>query len=217
VQAMPIVNEKGEVKSARVRVDISGNLENGPLTYIRGIIIHQTGAPTAESTINTYRKKRTDSKKTSGAHFLIDKDGSIIQTASLLEKTQHVGPVKARCLVKKTCTPVENNLYKQKWKSSGPRITHDSEMKKKWPDRYPSNSDSIGIELVGQAFESDKKNAGDPIYEAPTDAQNESLRWLVFTLRSKLELPIDVNVDVLRHPEVSRKNDTEAAGAKWER
>jgi N-acetylmuramoyl-L-alanine amidase len=62
---------------------------------------------------------------------------------------------------------------------------------KKVPDRFPSNEDSIGIELVGEALprgssvrEDQKK------YESVSDAQNASLKWLVKELAATLHVPL---------------------------
>ena len=49
-------------------------------------------------------------------------------------------------------------------------------------------------------------------YEMVTDAQNNSLSWLVRELAATLKLPV---TEVFRHPTVSRKNPSEASTAKW--
>ena len=86
-----------------------------------------------------------------GAHFLIDKDGTIYQTARLTQKTWHVGRLQSRCVAELKCSAPK------KWDPSG---THKSESSKSWPARYPSNEDSIGIELVGR-FDAATKNLRD--------------------------------------------------------
>ena len=73
------------------------------------------------------------------------------------------------------------------------------------PDRYPSNEDSVGIELVGKVL-------ANGVYEAVTAAQNTSLRWLVSEIQTTLGVAV---TEVFRHPEVSRKNPSEAQSAKW--
>lgn len=83
----------------------------------------------------------------------------------------------------------------------------DHEAQKSVPDRYPSNSDSIGIELVAP-FDAKTKT-----YATVTTAQNESLTWLVSTLQAALTLPAG---RVHTHPEVSYKQSSEAATAKWQ-
>lgn len=78
-------------------------------------------------------------------------------------------------------------------------------MKKNVPERFPSNEDSIGIELVGGV---DNTNN----YEPATQAQNDSLRWLVQNLSLRLGI---FGTEIFRHPTVSRKNASEASTAKW--
>lgn len=79
-----------------------------------------------------------------------------------------------------------------------------------YPERYPSNVDSIDIEIVGmaQGQGSDEKK----VYESVTDAQNNSLRWLVRQLADTWNISLQ---EVFTHPTVSRKNLTEASTAKW--
>jgi len=86
------------------------------------------------------------------------------------------------------------------------------EMKKRYPDRYPSNADSIGIEIVGKAFPSPDPDVKDDVFEPVTDEQNASLKWLVFELTVSLGMPMK---DIFRHPVVSYKNPTEAETAEW--
>ncbi|GKT22630.1 hypothetical protein [Acidovorax sp. SUPP3334] len=50
------------------------------------------------------------------------------------------------------------------------------------------------------------------VHEPVTTAQNNSLRWLVDELISTLPLN---SAEVHRHPDVSRKNATEASTAIW--
>jgi len=60
---------------------------------------------------------------------------------------------------------------------------HIHEKSKSYPDRYPANSDSIGIEIVGNS------NKSNSIYESVNSKQNLSLKWLVneFTTHLKLQ------------------------------
>jgi hypothetical protein len=86
-----------------------------------------------------------------------------------------------------------------------PTAENQREIKKTAPERYPANSDAIGIELVG-------KPDAQGVYEPPSPAQNESLAWLMGALSDTLNVPLS---EVFRHPDVSRKNPSEAAGARW--
>ena len=126
--------------------------------------------------------------------------------------TWHVGKLKIRCLSENSCSADEaKKLKKMKW-SALLKYEKDKERKKKFPERYPSNEDSIGIELVGEATSSKDSNIKGEIYETVTEAQNASLKWLVFELTVTLGLPMS---EIYRHPVVSYKNPTEAETAQW--
>ncbi|MFN3416369.1 MAG: N-acetylmuramoyl-L-alanine amidase [Caldimonas sp.] len=197
------IDSQGLVQDPRVRLALSPNIERGPMTQVRGIVVHQTDSPTATSTLNSYR-----SPGANGAHFLIDRDGTIYQTASILKVTWHVGPLRARCLAEHRCAPTELRALRR----FDPKGEHQRERAKAHPDRYPSNQDAIGIEIVGQALPKDVPQE-ERVYESVTAAQNASLKWLV----SGLSLSLGVAMaEVFRHPVVSRKNPTEAETAVWE-
>jgi N-acetyl-anhydromuramyl-L-alanine amidase AmpD len=78
-------------------------------------------------------------------------------------------------------------------------------MAKQVPQRYPSNEDSVGIEIVGAV-------AGQGVYETVNAQQNASLRWLIAELTSTFGIPM---TEIFRHPAVSRKNPSEAESALW--
>ena len=143
---MLIIDSNGEIVDARVRRAISPALAIGEMKVVNGIIVHQTDSSNAASTLNTYKPTK-DNPKPSGAHFLIDKDGTIYQTVSIYKKAPHVGFLKSRCVAQHTCSPTE--LKALKGKKPGGQIGN-VEAKKKWPAKYPSNADSIGIEIVGE-------------------------------------------------------------------
>ena len=173
-------------------------IERDAMTAVHGIIVHQTNSPTATSTLNGYQRP-----KANGAHFLIDRDGTIYQTASLYKQTWHAGWLKSRCVLEKRCAPSKFNPIRE----------HKREVVKSAPDRFPSNEDSIGIEIVGEALPRgtavvDEKK----VYESVNDAQNNSLKWLVSGLTTTLGVPLH---EIFRHPTISRKNLTEASTAKW--
>jgi N-acetyl-anhydromuramyl-L-alanine amidase AmpD len=203
---MLTIDTLGRVIDPGVTLTIKPNIEHGSMSQISGIIIHQTGGPTAQSALDAY------STGGNGAHFLIDKDGTIYQTASVYKVTWHVGKLKIRCLSENSCSTDEaKKLKKMKW-SELLKYGKDEERKKKFPERYPSNEDSLGIELVGEATPSKDPNIKGEIYETITEAQNTSLKWLVFELTVSLGLPMS---EIYRHPVVSYKNPTEAETAKW--
>ncbi len=199
---MLIINKNGKVIHKNVILKIASAIEKKPMHKVHGIIVHQTGGSTAESAFNSYKAGG------SGAHFLIGKDGTIYQTASLTKQTWHVGKLRSRCLAEMVCTPTELNLLK-KFDPSG---THQREMAKNVPDRYPSNRDSIGIEIVGQALPLTEPDPDKRTYETITNEQSDSLKWLVQELRLAFKIPL---TEIFRHPTVSYKNRTEAATASW--
>jgi N-acetyl-anhydromuramyl-L-alanine amidase AmpD len=199
------IDKDGLVQDPRVRIARSAHIERGAMRQVSGIIVHQTDSDAASATLNSYRHAGA-----AGAHFLIDRDGTIYQTASVYQGTWHVGRLKARCMAEHRCTPVEVAALKK----FSPRGDNEREMKKSAPERYPSNQDSIGIEIVGLALPRGPAVPDErKTYEAVSDAQNASLKWLVAALSSALGVSM---TEVFRHPTVSRKNQTEAATARWQ-
>lgn len=196
------IDNKGVISNPKILNAISSNIEHAPMPVVQGIIVHQTNSPTAQSTLNGY-----SNPKANGAHFLIDKDGTIYQTASVFRKTYHVGRLRSRCLAEMSCDPAEMKIAKR-WNPAG---THDREKVKNVPNRFPSNDDSIGIEIVGMPYPS-KENPEKKVYEPVTDEQQQSLKWLVSEIRETLNVPL---TEVFRHPTVSYKNETEAESAQW--
>lgn len=198
------VNSKGYVLSARIQPAARPLIERGVLRRIRGIIVHQTGGASGASSLNSYTMKEAN-----GAHFLIDKDGTIYQTASLFRQTWHVGRLRARCLAEYRCSSTELQALKR----FSPKAEHRMEIAKDVPQRYPSNEDSVGIEIVGAAAAGKGQNQAEQgIYEMVNAQQNASLRWLVAELTSTFKIPM---TEIFRHPVVSRKNPTEARSALW--
>lgn len=202
---MLYITRNGHVDAEKVKLRIFGNIERGSLRAINGIVVHQTGGPTAASAFSSYAKPGAN-----GAHFLIDIDGTIYQTSSLHKATSHVGRLKSRCVMTQQCSPVEfqrMTALERAWK---PAEISRQEYRKSFPDRYPVNEDSIGIELVGAA----RIVAGqrDQIYDAVTESQNTSLKWLVRELAETFGVSMN---EIYRHPEIARKTPTEASTAKW--
>lgn len=193
---MLLITPDGSVLSPFIKTNIKPHIERGKMHQISGIIVHQTGGSNTQSTLDSYNKPSAD-----GAHFLIDKDGNIYQTASIFKKTHHVGKLRPRCVAEFRCSP-------PKW---NPKATHWDEMNKKPPDRYPSNEDSIGIELVGDAL---PRAAPDSkkVYESVTFEQGHALQWLIAELSMTLGI---ASTEIFRHPVVSYKNATEASTAQW--
>ncbi|MGV3345041.1 N-acetylmuramoyl-L-alanine amidase [Enterobacteriaceae bacterium LUAb1] len=203
---MLFIDKNGIVDAERIIVKRFSTIERGNLDKVNGIVVHQTYSKTANSTFNSYQNKQA-----TGAHFLIDKDGTIYQTASLYKVTWHVGMMKSKCYLSSTCEPTDlktiTNLEKS-WRNY--KVISDIEKKKAFPSRFPGNSDSIGIELVGMAYKVEGEK--EEIYETVNDKQNAALKWLITELTDTLTV---ARSSIYRHPDIARKNSTEASTAKW--
>ena len=197
----------GELQDTKVTQRIFKSLHKGKIAKVHAIVVHQTGAPSAQHTFNSYQNA------SHGAHFLIDKMGTIYQTALTNQVAYHVGRLKSKCIDQPaSCSASDlsaaNAVYLQKGISYAVRVKklHTHEKGKGYPDRYPTNNDSVGIEVVGNYIA--KNNA----YEVVNAKQNASLKWLVSELSTHLGLQVG---DVYRHPTVSYKQPSEASTASW--
>jgi N-acetyl-anhydromuramyl-L-alanine amidase AmpD len=190
------IDSQGYILDERVKRTPRPLIEHGILHRINGIIVHQTGGASGASSLSSYTLQNAN-----GAHFLIDKDGTIYQVASLQRQTWHVGKLRSRCVAEHRCTPTELRALTH----FNPTAEHHREMKKQVPERYPSNEDSVGIELVGAV-------TSQGVYETVTAQQNASLQWLVAELTSTFRVSM---TEIFRHPVVSRKNPSEAQSASW--
>jgi len=199
---MLFIDSQGLVCAGRITVRRFTNIERQTLDKINGIVVHQTGGSTAQSTFNSYGHHGAN-----GAHFLIDKDGKIYQTASLFKTTNHVGKVRSRCYMEKTCTAAE--LARVGLLLNQYSALHNLEKRKPYPERYPTNLDSLAIEVVGKPVTGQGEKA---IYETVNDAQNASLRWLINELLNTLNLS---KSSIFKHPEISYKLKSEASTAEW--
>ncbi|WP_261642093.1 N-acetylmuramoyl-L-alanine amidase [Erwinia mallotivora] len=203
---MLFIDKNGMTDAERIVKKRFTTIERQDLNQINGIVVHQTSSPTADSTFNSYQESHA-----TGAHFLIDKDGTIYQTASLYKVTWHVGQMKSRCYLEKKCPPGDLKIIsalERSWRNY--QKVSETERKKTFPSRFPANSDSIGIEIVGMAYNVDGKK--DKVYESVNDRQNSSLKWLITELTETLHV---ARAEIYRHPEIARKNITKASTAKW--
>ncbi|MBP2152670.1 peptidoglycan recognition protein family protein [Erwinia rhapontici] len=112
---MLYIDANGYIDAVRITKKIFHSLHHGDMGHVNGIVVHQTGAATLQSTFNSYQHANAN-----GAHFIIDKDGTIYQTASLFKMTYHVGRMKSRCLITQKCEPAKL----KKSHSTGKRLAH---------------------------------------------------------------------------------------------
>lgn len=205
-----VINKLGHIEDLRVTLTIRPKIERGAMDAVNGIIVHQTGGSNAIGSLSSYEQDNAN-----GAHFLVDKDGTIYQTASVYKRCNHAGALKSRCMSEQRCSPAD--LKALAGKSVGKAIGR-VESAKSWPDRYPGNSDSIGIELVGKARKATLEERAqwkeDEVYEPLTEAQQSSLEWLLRKLSATLQVSM---TEVFRHPTVSWKNSSEAGSARGAR
>lgn len=125
---MLFISKQGHVDAERVIVKIYPSIERGPMEHVNGIVVHQTGASTASSTFNSYRNT---AHVPNGAHFLIDKDGTIYQTASLNRITNHVGKLQSRCITTLQCSTADLRAARQAYRAS-PAAFHRHEFGKRF-------------------------------------------------------------------------------------
>lgn len=186
------VDQDGYVQNAGFIHKPIKALERGPIRGPAAIVLHRTVSSTASSTLNAFRRGI-------GTHFLIDKDGTIYQVASLKQYTAHVGPIRVRCLAEGKCPPADLDRIKR----FTPRQGHDHEKAKPYPDRYPMNEDSVGIEVVAMYHE------GNATWDAPTPEQETAIRRVIRILKKSYGLE---DRDVYAHDLISRKTAGEGQG-----
>jgi hypothetical protein len=180
-------------------------LEHGAMAQVDGIVLHRTESATAASTLSTWRTRAAET----GAHFLIDTDGTIHQTASVNQQAWHVGPIRSRGEVEGTITPGDQRELdaaragRPEWQGAAVRAASGVEATRPYPERYPTNGDSVGIEVVG------RYNAATQTWDAPTAAQTASIQRLVGSLQRNFGL---TDNDVYQHDVISRKTLGEGAG-----
>lgn len=196
--------ENGKVIDQKVEIKTYSTLEHGDIKKVTSIVLHRTDSSTAVSTLSAYA-----GGKKSGAHFLIDKDGHIYQTASLKKYCQHVGILLPRCQIENNCDPKELKTITALIHEKGLRFSDRAnnlsrhEAAKKYPLRYPSNLDSIGIEVVGLFVPWEKS------FEKPTVQQFSSVKWLVGVLVA--EYGLNLRTDIYAHGVIARKEAAEGA------
>jgi hypothetical protein len=195
----------------RIEPAVTG-LEKSPIRGYKGIIVHQTGDSAVVPVANVIKYwART---KGSGTHFIIDRNGTVYQTASIKFQCWHVGKLRPRCKLPADQDPARPSpapscpypYYGPSMTSAQRDAISSAEAARSVPARFPSNSDSIGIEVMAAAPPPGHK------YEAASAAQNLSLKWLVQSLIATFK--IDPR-EVWRHPVASYKEAEECRTCQW--
>jgi N-acetylmuramoyl-L-alanine amidase len=193
------LTDPGIVRTAVPRI------EHGAMPQVNGIVLHRTESSTAAGTLSTWRTREAGT----GAHFLIDTDGTIHQTVSVDRQAWHVGAVRSRGEVEGTITPGDQRELDAargttpEWRGTAVRAVSRIESTRPYPERYPTNGDSVGIEVVG------RYNAATSTWDPPTTEQRASIRRLVGTLQNNFGLN---DHDVYQHDVISRKTPGAGAG-----
>jgi len=209
------VNKDGFIEGGGIIKHQINTLEVENLKDVHAVVIHRTENNNLSEAINAF-----SDKKRVGTHFIIDKDGTIYQTASLNKTTQHVGNIMAKCeevgeydlekkysrRIDKNCTKLEKEEIAKAtagtkgWGEVFSNMLSDHEKNKEYPYRNPKNTDSVGIEFIGK-FD---KNTGK--FESVTKEQAESGRKLVEYIQKKYK-----DSDLYAHDDIAPKTKNEGA------
>lgn len=180
-------------------------ISHAAMPQVNGIVLHRTESSTAASTLATWRNRDAGT----GAHFLIDRDGTVHQTVSVDQQAWHVGAIRSRGEVEGTITPDDQRELlaargdQSEWRGTAVRAVSRIESGKPYPERYPTNADSIGIEVVGRYHPATQR------WDDPTPQQTASINRLMESLQRNFGLG---NEDVYEHDAISRKTPGEGAG-----
>lgn len=186
------VDEKGYVQNAGFVLKPIAALEKGTMDGPKAVVLHRTDSGGIASPLKSFESGI-------GTHFIVDKDGTVYQAASLLKKTAHVGKIKSRCFDSGSC-PVDEMKKIKSW-GWAPAKVYAHEKSKDYPARYPMNEDSVGIETVA---DHDGKS-----WEAPTPVQARAIQSIIQII--KREYGLD-NADIYEHDRISYKTPGEGAG-----
>jgi len=196
-------NKEGWATHPSITVEEKAAIQHGSMAAVRAIVLHRTGSSSGKSVLNAWNNKKE------GTHFLIDEKGKIFQCASLKTKCWHVGKLYSKCRQVNSCDEADlqiiNNILhgKGSWGQKF-RLVTSHELNKPYPERYPHNHDSLGIEVVGVLGK--KSN----IYEDANAAQLTSLFTLIDALSTKYGFNLE---DLYAHGQVAHKDSKNSEGS----
>lgn len=200
------INEQGWIEHNGVMIDPIPGLGHVTMSQpINAIVLHRTAWTNAMDTIRGWK----NGGNPNGTHFIITECGNIRQHVSLLKSTWHMGRVRARCLKTRTCSKADLKKYKEiregagTLKSKQVAVKNYERANKAYPERYPMNDDSVGIEIVGHTATYNDIGT----YPKPPYQVMQAVDWLVTALMALLDLD---TVDLYAHAAVAHKNHSEA-------
>lgn len=174
-------------------------LEHGKISSIKAVVLHRTNSSSVKNIIGN---------SSEGTHFWVEKDGTIYQAASLNKKTWHVG--KGLYSKQKDETGIGN--YENTW----PHTKRGAEeLNKNYPNRYPINSDSVGIEVAGLWTKTSGKETSGKYkgelkgkWDDLTKKQEEAVVCLCQMLKQHYSLS---NSDIYAHDDIKPKTKGEGS------
>lgn len=199
------LDAKGHLADRGIIWEPIENISHAPMPQVNAIVLHRTASRTARGTLDTWRTREAGT----GAHFLIDRDGTIQQTVSVDRQAWHVGAIRSRGEVEGTITPEDQRELsaarnsQAEWRGTAVRAVSRIESGRPYPERYPTNADSIGIEVVAR-YHPDTQRWDDPTLE-----QTMAITRLVESLQRNFGL---TDEDVYAHDAISRKTPGEGNG-----
>lgn len=173
--------------------NIIPELKKGAMHKIVAIIMHRTASSNLNSTLSSFKKSGI------GTHFIIDKNGEIIQCLNLSFFSYHIGKIKSKAEDSKSWTREEQKLIEKLNIKDKSRYEISN---KKYPERYPINQESIGIEVVANYDPKTKQ------WDNATKEQRRSIQELIEVLKKTYNL---TKKDIYEHDKISYKTEGEGA------
>jgi N-acetyl-anhydromuramyl-L-alanine amidase AmpD len=195
-------DQNGWSTNPNVIIEDKPAIQHGKIGAVRAIVLHRTGSSTGKSVLNAWNSKKE------GTHFLIDENGKVYQTASIKSKCWHVGKLYSKCRQLESCTKEELTKINNILKGAGSwgkkfRLVTNHELTKAYPERYPHNHDSLGIEVVGVLGKTTN------IYEDANTLQVSALTTLLDSLVTRYSLNLE---DIYAHGTIAHKDSKMSEG-----
>ncbi|WP_347282970.1 N-acetylmuramoyl-L-alanine amidase, partial [uncultured Clostridium sp.] len=195
------IDEDGYIQGAGIIHEPISSIERDK-TNIKhlAIVLHRTAGSNIDGAIDAFKSRGF------GTHFIIGRDGQILQLASLYKYTNHIGYIKSKAFDERTCESNEysilNKLYNMKNSANKYKQIYNHERNKKYPIRYPINGEAIGIEMVAKCNSyrdfSNQQTIGN--WQEITNEQRVSVTFLINILKN---IFLVTDYDIYGHDQVS--------------